>query len=126
MPIDPIKPVPAVSVKCVAKADQPARRDEVLETDAALAVVLDLQHLATTPAQRFGHRAQVLLTDVDGEVLDRLHPLSVDLLHDGLRARDLELKAFATHRLDENSEVKLAASTDKEPLGGIRVLDVEA
>src|SRR5438093_12762039 len=66
----------------VAKPDQPPGRDHVLEPDPALAVVDDLQHLAPPLAQGLGHGPEVVLADVDGEVLDRLHELAVDPLHD--------------------------------------------
>ncbi len=54
--------------------------------------------------------ADVLLGDVDGDALDRLVPLAVDLARQHLRLADRELEALAAHQLDEHRELQLAAA----------------
>src|SRR5258708_15629390 len=110
----------------VAEADQAARRNQIFEPHAALLVVGDLEHLPPAPAPRLGPLPEALLAHIHGQVLHRLHALPVDLLHDGFRARDLELVALATHRLDEHRTVQLAPAADRETSGGVHLLDVWA
>ena len=82
-------------------------------------------HLALAAAQVLHDHADVLLGHVDDDVLDRLHELVVDALEDDLGARDLELEAFAAHRLDQDAEVQLAAARDLEDVGAVRRLDAQ-
>src|ERR1700694_6200463 len=67
----------------------------------------------------------MLFADIDGKSLDRFHPLAVDLLDDGLRARDLELVALSAHSLDEHRQVQLPAATHQETLGCLGVFDMQ-
>jgi len=55
-------------------------------------------------------------------VLDRFHALAVDLLGDDRGSRNLELVAFAAHRLDEDREVQFPATAHIEDVGGRPVL----
>src|SRR5207249_10872682 len=84
------------------------------------------QHLATAPTERLRHCPKVFFAHVHGQVLDGLHPLAVDPLDDGLRARDLELVTLPPHRLDEHSEVQLATTADQEPLRRADVVYMKA
>src|SRR5207247_1754440 len=110
----------------VPETDQATSRNQVFEANAALLVVADLNHLAAALAQRLGDRADELFADVNGEVLDRLHALSVDELDDRLGPGDLELITLATHGLDEDRKVQLATAAEKEALGDLSVGDVQA
>ena len=100
----------------VPEADQATGRDCVVEPDAGLCIG-DLDHLAAAPAEGLADRAQVLLGDVDGEVLEWFHKLAVDLLGDDLGTGDLELVALPPHGLDQHREVELAAAADQEAIG---------
>src|SRR5439155_22685142 len=110
----------------VPETDQATSRNQVFEANAALLVVADLNHLAAAHAQRLGDRADELFADVNGEVLDRLHALAVDELDDRLGPGDLELITLATHGLDEDRKVQLAAAAEKDPLGDVGVGDMQA
>src|SRR5437660_1473657 len=110
----------------VAKADQAPRGNQVLETDAAPGIVGYLDHLSAALPERLGHGAKMLLADVHGEALYRLHELTIHPLDDGLRAGHFELIALAAHRLDEQGQVELATAADKEELGRSGVLDMQA
>ena len=112
--------------EAVAETDEPTRGDQVLKANAAFGVVLDLDHLTAPLAQRFGHSPEVLLANVDCEPLDRLHPLAVDLLDDGLRTGHFELVTLAAHGLDEHRKVELAAPAHQKALGRLGLLEVEA
>src|SRR5439155_8897039 len=111
--------------EAVAETDEAPRRDHVLETDPALGVVADLDHLAAPLAQCLGDRAEMLLANIDGEPLDGLHPLTVDGLDDGLGSGDLELIALPPHRLDEHCQVQLSAAADEEALSRVGLHDVQ-
>src|SRR3979409_376895 len=111
--------------EAVPKPDQTAGWDQILETHAALRVVADLDQPAGPRAQRLGDRAEVLFADVDGQSLDRLHALAVDLLDYGLGAGDLELEALPAHGLYEHRQVELAAAAHQEALGRLGVFDVK-
>src|SRR5204863_68992 len=104
------------------EAEQAAGGHEELETH----VVTGRQHvlhLALAAAQVLHDYAHVLFRHVNNDVLDRLHKLVVDALKDDLRAGDLELEAFATHRLDQDAEVKLTPTGDLEDVWAVRCLD---
>src|SRR6185437_12574225 len=59
--------------------------------------------------------------DIDNQDFIRLVLLAVDLFYQNLRLPDGELEAFATHGLDEDSQVEDAAAIDEEAVGAIRV-----
>src|SRR5439155_16522208 len=50
-------------------------------------------------------------------LLDRLHHYAFDRLGDDIRARDLELVAFAPHHLDEDRELQLASANHLDVFG---------
>ena len=63
-------PVPRVILQEFAlEADQPARRNPVLEARAALAVGLHVLQVAATPAQFFHHATLMGVLDVDRQQL---------------------------------------------------------
>jgi hypothetical protein len=105
-----------------AEADEATRRDEELHPDPAGAVVGHLFHAALAGGHELGDGAEELLGGVDGEALDRLVHLAVDLLGDDLRLADGQLEAFAAHLLDEDGERELATPLD---LPGVRAVGVE-
>ena len=93
-----------------AKADQAARRDEVLHARPAGAVVDHLLHPALAEREQLRDDADELLGDVDRDALDGLVPLAVDLAHEHLGLADRQLEAFAPHDLGEHGELELAAA----------------
>ena len=96
------------------EADQSARRNAVFETRAAAAVGLHVGEIAAPRAERFHHRALVLLLDVDRQRFVRLAGHAVDLAQHDARPRHRELVAFAAHVLDQDGEVQLAAARHEE------------
>ena len=93
-----------------AEADQAARRDQELHPHPAGAVVGHLLHPALADGEQLGDRAEVLLGRVDGQPLDRLVHLAVDLPGDHLRLADGQLEALAAHLLDEDRQRQLATA----------------
>ncbi len=94
----------------VLEADQPARRDAVLQPHAAAAVGLHVDQFALALAQRLHHAALVLVFDVDRHQLDRLVPLAVDLAEHDARLAHRQLVAFAAHVLQQDGQVQFAAA----------------
>ena len=86
------------------------RGNEVLHACPARAVVDHLLHAALSQREQLRHDADVVLGNVDGDTLDRLVPLAVELARQHLGLPDGELEAFAAHQLDEHGELKLAAA----------------
>src|SRR6185369_10573672 len=66
-----------VREKLRAVADEPPRRDAVLEAHAPRPVIRHLDHLASPRADLLGYDADVLLGAVDHQVLHGLEPLAV-------------------------------------------------
>src|SRR6185503_7934189 len=79
------------------EADQPARGDTVLDAHAATAVVGHVLHLGLAAAERFHHRALVVLVDVDGQRLEGLVYHTIDGLGEHARLADRQLVTFAAH-----------------------------
>ena len=105
-----------VGKELVAVAEEAARGDEEFELHAAA----DGRHLgevALAGAELFDDRADIVLRHVAHKALDRLALLAVDLLIENARGRDLELVAFAAHRLDQDGERHFAAAGDVEGVG---------
>src|SRR5262249_28779326 len=100
-------------------ADQPPRRDAVLEAHAPGSVVHHLDHRAPAGPDLLGHGADVLLGDVDDEVFHRLERPAVLLVGDDGGLPHLELEALATHHLDEDRQLELAPSGDAKRVGRI-------
>src|SRR5690606_6252185 len=108
-----------------AKADQPPRRNPVLEARSAAAVGNDVQQLAAPLREPGHHRALVLLVEVARHELPRLVNLAVDDALDRLGPRDRELVALPAHRLDQDREMQLAAARDAEAIRILRLLDAQ-
>ena len=60
---------------------------------------------------------RIVLGHVDGEPLDRLVQLAVDLAGDDLRLADGQLEALAPHHLDQDGELQLTAALDLPGVG---------
>jgi hypothetical protein len=99
--------------------DQAPGRDPVLEPGPAGPVGDHLLHAALAQAQHLGDDADVVVGDVDRQVLERLVDDAVDLADDHLRLADGELEALASHRLDEDRELQLAAALDLPGVGAL-------
>ena len=108
-----------------AEADQAAGRHEELHADPAGAVVGHLLHAAAADGEQLGDRAEVLLRRVDGEALDRLVQLAVDLPGDHLRLADGELVALAAHLLDQDGQRELATALDLPGVGTLGREDLD-
>ena len=92
------------------EADQATRRDQVLETHAALAIRFHVLQVATTTAQLFHDAALVDFFHVDRQVFKRLVAHAIDHFEDHAWTRYGQLEAFATHVFDQNRQVQLAAA----------------
>ncbi len=97
-----------------AEPDEPARRNAELEPRAAEAGVVHLDHAPAPASEPLGHDADVRVGHVEHDELHRLHQLAVDLAGHDLGVRQHHLVAFAPHRLDEDSELELAAAEHGE------------
>ena len=93
------------------QSDDAARGDVELDVDP-VADGLHRRQLALASGDHINHLAGVFLGDVDGQLLDGLTLLAVNLLVDDLRLSHLKLIAFATHGLDEDGEVQHASAGD--------------
>ena len=103
--------MPRVSVmNSVRNPTRPRAGDEVLHAHPAGAVVDHLLEPALAQREQLRDDAEELLGDVDGDALDRLVHLAVDLAGDDLGLADGELEALAAHHLDEHRELQLAAA----------------
>ena len=102
-----------------AEPDQAARRDPEVEAHPTGAVIDHLLHAALAQREQLGDDAEVVLGHVDGEQLDRLVALAVDLADHDLRLADGELEALAAHRLDEHRELQLAAALHLPRVGAL-------
>src|SRR5262245_33119493 len=109
-----------------AIADEPARRDAVLEAHPAGAVVHHLDHLRLARPELLGDSTDELLGDVHHQMLHGLERLAAVLLGDDLWLAHLELEALAPHHLDQDRELELAASGYAEGVRGIRLIDADA
>ena len=108
-----------------AEADQAARGDDEVHPDPAGAVVGHALHAALAGREELGDRAEVLLGGVDGEPLEGLVHLAVDLAGDDLRLADGELEALAAHLLDEDRQRQLAAALDLPGVGTLGRQDAQ-
>ena len=108
-----------------AEADQAARGDDEVHPDPAGAVVGHALHAALAGGEELGDRAEVLLRGVDGEALEGLVDLAVDLAGDHLRLADGELEALAAHLLDEDRQRQLAAALDLPGVGALGRQDAQ-
>src|SRR5450830_2013744 len=92
------------------EADQATRRDQVLETHAALAIRFHVLQVATTTAQFFHHAALVGFFYVNRQVFKRLVTHAIHHFEHHAWTRHSQLEAFATHVFDQNRQVQLAAA----------------
>src|ERR1700674_3645069 len=128
MPIDPIKPVPAVRVrKVLRKPISPrvgirySRRTPPFLSYVISSISPRRLPSASVTAPRFSSRTSTACcctgsmpapctlsaAPVHRQMLDRLHALAVDPLPQLLRAGHRELVARASHRLDQHREMEL-------------------
>ena len=120
--------MPRVSVHELAlEADEPARRDAVLEAHAALAVGRHVLQLAAAAAQLLHDVALVARSSTSTvSALARLVQHAVDFLGRARAAcRHGELVTFAAHVLDEDGEVQFAAARDAEHVGVAGFFDAQ-
>src|SRR5699024_8040374 len=75
--------------------------------------------------QQLGDGAEVVLRNVDGELLERLMHLAVDLPGHDLRLADGEFESLTTHLLDEDGQRQLSASLDLPGVGTLGRDDLE-
>ena len=92
-----------------AKADQAARRHEVLHPHPARAVIDHLLHPPLAQREQLRDDADVLLGGVDRDPLHGLVHSAVDLADDDSRLSHRQLEPLAPHQLDEHGELELAA-----------------
>src|SRR5215471_15872971 len=109
----------------VAEPDQSARRDFKLHPHAPVAMIDHLGHRPFAAAHRLCDDADELLRRVDHRQLDRLARLAVNFARDDLRARDVQLKAFAPHLLDQDRELQLAAARNLKAVRRVGLFDAD-
>src|SRR5699024_4817620 len=90
-----------------------------LHAHPAGAVVGHRRHHTLAGGQQLGDRAEIVLRNVDGELLEGLVHLAVDLPGHDLGLADSEFEALTTHLLDEDRQRQLSATLD---LPGVRAL----
>ncbi|MNH31000.1 hypothetical protein D3C79_913260 [compost metagenome] len=91
-------------------ADQAACRNQEFQTDLAGAVVDHVDHFCFAAAQALHYCAHAFFRNINEQALKRLHFGTVDFLNDNFRLGNLQFITFTAHILDQNPEVKLAAS----------------
>ena len=117
-------PVPRVSVRNSVRKPISARAGhQELQPHPAGAVVDHLLHAALAHAEQLGDDAEIVLRHVDGEPLDGLVQLAVDLPGDDLRLADGQLEALAAHHLDEDRQLQLTAALHLPGVGTLGRLD---
>jgi hypothetical protein len=87
------------------KADQGARRYEVLLSHPAGAVVDHVFEPPLPQRQELCDHAEIVLGDIDRQSLHRLAELSIHELSHHPRLANGELEPFATHCLDEDCQL---------------------
>src|SRR4051812_48905033 len=111
-----------IGQKLRAVAEQPTGRDAIQYAHESLTGILHLDHLTATWTELLDHDTEKVFGDVDRKLLVRLELLAVHpRLQDHARTRDLKLVPFATHRLDENRKMQLAASAHRPGVRRLRV-----
>src|SRR5262249_25976179 len=109
----------------VSEPDQPARGDFKLHAHAPVAMVDHLGHRPFAAAHRVWAYSYDLFGPVAPRQLYRLMRLAVNFARDDLRARDVQLKAFAPHLLDQDRELQLAAARDLETVRRVGLFDAD-
>src|SRR5580692_7892358 len=110
-----------VGEQLAAQADQAAAGHPEFDAHAAVAVIVHVGGFAFARSQLFHYDADEFLGDVYRQVLDRLHQLAIDALGYDLRFAHHQLEAFATHHLDQDGELQLAAAHHLERIRGAGV-----
>ena len=83
-------------------------------------------HFALATGHHIDHLRTEFLRAVDGELLDRLALLSINLLDNDLRLANGNLIALATHRLDEDGEVEHTTTINyPRTIAGLVFLDAK-
>ena len=100
---------------------RPRAGHDELEAHPAGAVVDHRFHAALAQRDELGDDAEVILGHVDGDALDRLVHLAVDLAGQHLRLADGELEALAAQDLDQHRELQFAAALDFPRVGALGV-----
>ena len=102
-----------------SEANQPARRDQILEPHPAGAVVHHLVKATLAQREQLRRHAKEVLRDVDRESLDGLVHTAIDLTSQHLRLADGEFEALAAHELDEYRQLQLASSLHFPGVGSL-------
>src|SRR6202041_1951536 len=100
---------------------QPAAGHAELDPDAAVSVIVHVEHFALARAKLFHDHAHEILRHVHGQLLDRLHELASDALGYDLRLSHHQFETLPTHHLNENRKLELAPTHNDE---GIRARGV--
>jgi hypothetical protein len=88
--------------KLRTEADEPSRGNAEFHPNAPAAVIHHLRHRAAPDAYLRDHDALKLLGDIDDQIFDWLHDLTVDFFRDDIGPGDLQLESFAPHHLDQD------------------------
>ncbi len=88
-----------------AQADEATAGNTELQTLAAIAVIVHLQHLPAPGPQTLDHGADKVVGNVDSEMLHRLQNFAIDRFGNNLGTAHHQLKAFATHHLDQDGKL---------------------
>ncbi|SBT08688.1 hypothetical protein ACCAA_600035 [Candidatus Accumulibacter aalborgensis] len=107
------------------EADQAARRDAVLEADAAASIGGHVLQVATPIAQRLHDCALVRFLDVEGQHFIGLALLAFDFLENHPWTADRQLVTLAAHGFKENRQVQLAAPGNQKTVGVCRFFDAQ-
>src|SRR5579862_4605683 len=92
----------SIGEQLAAQADQSPTGDAELDADAAVSVIVHVEHFALARTQLFHDHADEFFGHVHGQLFDWLHELAIDTLGHDLGFSDHEFEAFAAHHLDEN------------------------
>src|ERR1700733_26196 len=106
-----------LSQHLAAQADEATAGNTELQTLAAVAMIVHLQHLPAPGPQTLDDSTDKIVGNVNGEMLDRLHYFAIHCLGDNLGPAYHELKPFATHHLDQNGQLQLSAAQNLEAVG---------
>ena len=108
-----------------AQTDDAARWNLELEV-LTVALGVHGNHFALAAGHHIDHLRAEFLGAVDGELLDRLALLSIDLLDNDLGLTDSHLVALAAHGLDEDGKVEHTTTIDHpRTIAGLVFLDTQ-
>src|SRR5271155_530128 len=105
-----------VGKQSAAQSNEPAAGHAEFDAHAPVAVIVHVGDFAFARANVLHDHADKFFGDIDAEVFNGLHQFAVFFiaLGDNLRLADHELVALATHHLDQNGELQLAAPKNLE------------